>query len=72
MSDELERRCHAKRDRGVLLELPLLGYVFAPAGTQDRVNRFKACIGRKGRTAVVIGATVIGLFHIARGVITLL
>ena len=56
----------------ILLELPLLGYVFAPDGTQDRVNRFKAWIGRKGRTAVVIGATVIGLFLIARGVITLL
>jgi Sap, sulfolipid-1-addressing protein len=51
----------------ILLELPLLSYVFAPDGTQDRVNRFKAWIGRKGRTAVVIGATVIGLILIARG-----
>ena len=56
----------------ILLELPLLSYVFAPDGTQDRVNRFKAWIGRKGRTAVVIGATVIGLILIARGVIALL
>jgi len=56
----------------ILLELPLLSYVFAPEGTQDRVNRFKAWIGRKGRTAVVIGATVIGLILIARGVIALL
>ena len=56
----------------ILLELPLLGYVFAPDGTQVRVNRFKAWIGRKGRTAVVIGATVIGLILTARGVIALL
>jgi len=56
----------------ILLELPLLSYVFAPDGTQDRVNRFKAWIGRKGRTAVVIGATVIGLILTARGVIALL
>jgi hypothetical protein len=56
----------------ILLELPLLGYVFAPDSTQDRVNRFKAWIGRKGRTAVVIGAAVIGLILIARGVIALL
>ena len=56
----------------ILLELPLLSYVFAPEGTQDRVSRFKAWIGRKGRTAVVIGATVIGLILIARGVIALL
>ena len=56
----------------ILLELPLLSYVFAPEGTQDRVSRFKAWIGRNGRTAVVIGATVIGLILIARGVIALL
>ena len=56
----------------ILLELPLLSYVFAPEGTQDRVSRFKAWIGRKGRTAVVIGATVIGLILTARGVIALL
>jgi hypothetical protein len=56
----------------ILLELPLLGYVFAPDSTRGRVNRFKAWIGRKGRTAVVIGATVIGLILTARGVIALL
>jgi Sap, sulfolipid-1-addressing protein len=56
----------------ILLELPLLGYVFAPDGTQGRVKRFKAWIGRKGRTAVVIGAAVIGLILTARGVIALL
>jgi hypothetical protein len=56
----------------ILLELPLLGYVFAPESTQDRVNRFKTWIGLKGRTAVVIGAALIGAYLVARGVITLL
>src|SRR3954454_13182882 len=56
----------------ILLELPLLGYVFAPDSTQDRVTRFKAWIARKGRTALMIGATVIGLILVVRGVIALL
>ncbi len=56
----------------ILLELPLLGYVFAPERTQDTVARFRSWIGRKGRSAVVIGATLIGLYLVARGVITLL
>ena len=56
----------------ILLEVPLLGYVFAPESTQDRVARFKTWIGRKGRTAVVLGAAVIGAYLVARGVITLL
>ena len=56
----------------ILLELPLLGYLFAPESTQDRVNRFKTWIARKGRTAVVIGAALIGAYLVARGVITLL
>lgn len=56
----------------ILLEVPLLGYVFSPETTQDRVNRFKAWMGAKGRTAAVVGAGVIGALLIARGVITLL
>jgi hypothetical protein len=56
----------------LLLELPLLGYVFAPDRTQDTVTRFKAWMGRSGRTAAVIGAAVIGVLLIARGLITLL
>jgi len=56
----------------ILLEVPLLGYVFAPDSTQDRVTRFRAWMGRKGRPAAVIGAGVIGVWLVARGVITLL
>jgi hypothetical protein len=56
----------------ILLEVPLLGYIFAPESTQDRVTRFKAWMSAKGRTAAVIGAGAIGVVLIARGVITLL
>jgi hypothetical protein len=56
----------------ILIELPLLGYIFAPERTQDTVARFRAWMGRNGRTAAVIGAAVIGAILVARGVITLL
>jgi len=56
----------------LFLELPLLGYVFAPESTQDRVTRFRNWMARSGRTAAVIGATVIGAWLLIRGVITLL
>jgi Sap, sulfolipid-1-addressing protein len=55
----------------ILLEVPLLGYVFAPDRTQDTITRFKSWMGRKGRTAAVVGAGVIGVILIARGLITL-
>ncbi|MGO9750912.1 MAG: GAP family protein [Solirubrobacteraceae bacterium] len=55
----------------ILLELPLLGYVFAPERTQETVTRFRTWIGRKGRTAAVIGAGVIGVYLVGRGVLTL-
>jgi Sap-like sulfolipid-1-addressing protein len=56
----------------LLLELPLLGYVFAPEKTQDRVVRFRAWIEANGRRAAIIGAAVLGILLIGRGVIALL
>jgi hypothetical protein len=56
----------------ILLEVPLLGYVFAPDRTQDTITRFKAWMARRGRPAAVIGGGVIGVILIARGLITLL
>ena len=40
----------------ILLEVPLLGYIFAPKGTQEKIDRFKAWMGRKGRPAATFGA----------------
>jgi len=56
----------------LLLELPLLGYTFAPEATQDRVERFRAWLTRNGRRAAMYGAGALGLILIARGVIDLL
>jgi hypothetical protein len=56
----------------LLLEVPLLGYAFAPERTQDRVARFRAWLGRNGRRMGVIFAAVIGLLLVFRGLLTLL
>jgi len=56
----------------LLLEVPLLGYAFAPEKTQDRVMRFRAWLGRNGRRAGVILAAAIGTLLVVRGAITLL
>lgn len=56
----------------LLLEVPLLGYAFAPEKTQDRVTRFRAWLGRNGRQAGVMLAAAIGALLVLRGVITLL
>jgi Sap, sulfolipid-1-addressing protein len=56
----------------ILLELPLLGYLFAPDRTRQAVAGFKESMARRGRTAATIGAAAIGIVLITRGVITLL
>ncbi len=56
----------------ILLEVPLIGYVFAPAWTEDAVRRFRAWLARSGRRAGVLGAALIGVVLIARGLITAL
>jgi hypothetical protein len=56
----------------LLLEVPLLGYVFAPDWTKDAVIRFRAWLGHNGRRMGVRLAAVIGVLLIVRGVVTLL
>jgi Sap-like sulfolipid-1-addressing protein len=56
----------------LLIELPLLGYVFAPDWTKDAVGRFRAWLSRNGRQAAVVGAAVLGGLMVLRGVIELL
>jgi hypothetical protein len=56
----------------IFIELPLLGYLFVPDRTQGTVDRFRAWMGRSGRTAAIVGAAVIGVWLTTRGVITLL
>jgi len=56
----------------LLLELPLLGYVFAPDWTKDAVTRFRDWLGRNGRRGGILVAAVIGVLLVVRGVVTLL
>ncbi len=55
----------------LLLELPLLGYLFAPERTQDAVTGFRAWLDRKGRGLATTGAAAIGIVLFIRGVTTL-
>jgi hypothetical protein len=55
----------------LFLELPLLGYVLSPDRTRRTVTGFKDWMGRRGRTAAVIGATALGAWLIIRGLINL-
>jgi hypothetical protein len=56
----------------MLLEIPLIGYTFAPEWTPRAVDRFKAWIGRTGRRAAVYGAGGIGTLLVVKGLIGLL
>jgi hypothetical protein len=56
----------------LLLELPLIGYTFAPDWTKDAVERFRAWLKRNGRRGSIIFAAAIGTLLVIRGVVTLL
>jgi Sap, sulfolipid-1-addressing protein len=55
----------------LLLELPLLGYAFAPDWTRDAVARFRGWLSRNGRRGAVIVALVLGALLVIRGAVTL-
>lgn len=52
-----------------LIEVPLLGYAFAPEKTQDRVTRFRAWLSRNGRRVAIRFAAVLGGLLILRGIL---
>ena len=52
----------------ILLELPLLGYTFAPDWTPGAVERAKAWAGRNGHKAAVITLTVLGGALVVKGI----
>jgi hypothetical protein len=55
----------------ILLELPLLGYLFRPESNAAAVERFGAWVTRTGPRIVVIGGTFIGCALILRGLLSL-
>jgi Sap-like sulfolipid-1-addressing protein len=52
----------------LLLEIPLAGYFVAPERTADAVARFRAWLGRNGRLAGIMVATVLGALVLIRGI----
>ena len=55
-----------------LLEIPLLGYTFAPDWTPKAVQRFKDALNRHGGRILFIGALVMGAALVLRGLVGLL
>ncbi len=55
-----------------LLELPLLGYLFAPEATATKVSAFRGWLDRNGHRAAANLAGVIGIALLVRGVVLLL
>ncbi len=51
----------------VLVEVPLLGYSFAPEATTVKVKQLNSWMARHARQIVIAVATAIGLYLIARG-----
>jgi Sap, sulfolipid-1-addressing protein len=52
----------------LLLEVPLVGYVLRPEGTQRAVDGFRAWLARNGRRAGIWVAIVLGVLLVIRGV----
>jgi hypothetical protein len=55
-----------------ILEIPLLGYTFAPDWTPKAMARLKDALNRNGQRILFIVALVMGLLLIVRGVVELL
>ncbi len=55
-----------------LLELPLIGYTFAPDWTPRAVDRFKAWVSRHGRGVALYGCAGVGAALVIRGLIEVL
>jgi hypothetical protein len=52
----------------LLLEVPLVGYMLRPEGTQEAVDNFRAWLGRNGRRAGVWVAVALGALLLIRGI----
>lgn len=55
-----------------ILEVPLLGYAFAPEGTVETIGRFKAWITRDARRIATTASSVVGALLLVRGAIEFL
>ncbi len=53
----------------LLAEVPLLGYSFAPEATEVKVEALNGWMARHARQIVVVIATTIGVYLVARGIV---
>lgn len=56
----------------LLLEVPLVGYIFAPERTEEGIESFKRWLARRGRIVATYVAAILGALLILRGVLELL
>lgn len=52
----------------LLLEVPLVGYILRPEGTQRAVDSFRVWLSRNGRRAGIWVAVVLGVLLVVRGI----
>ena len=52
----------------LLLEVPLVGYILRPDGTQHAVDGFRVWLGRNGRRAGIWVAVILGVLLVVRGI----
>jgi hypothetical protein len=55
----------------LIIEVPLVGYIISPDGTDAAIRRFRDFLGRDGNRILLIGGTLVGLLVLARGIIRL-
>lgn len=53
------------------VEIPLVGYAFAPRRTEDMANRFNAWLDRNARLAATYILAGVGVYLIVRGIVAL-
>ena len=54
----------------VFIEIPLVGYLVAPAQTRDWATRFNDWLDRNARTVATSALAVAGTYLVVRGVIS--
>lgn len=55
----------------LLVEVPLIGYLFSPGGTRARVERFQRWLSANGRLVAATAALLIGAYLIVKAIVEL-
>ena len=55
----------------LLVEIPVVGFVFSPDRTRAEATRFREWLSRNARSLAIGAATVIGIYLIVKGLVIL-